>query len=185
MFGPRPRPLWVLGIADENSILVFAEDAGDFLRIRRLDECGLQKDARLLRREASGRGAALLETVLRQNAVARRHAVREHDGRPLVRTSRNDFLRGGSLANLRNDFCTTDHSRLFVITETKNTTWRIRSLPSESAGPSRRPEAWKAFRGAPQILISRALETRSSKKGPPEPGGPFSSEEPAHQPKRI
>ena len=37
-------------------------------------------------------------------AVARRHAVREHDGRPLVRTSLNDFLRGGSLANLRNDF---------------------------------------------------------------------------------
>ena len=82
-------------------------------------------------------------------------------------------------------FCTTDHSRLFVITETKNTTWRIRSLPSGSAGPSRRPEAWKTFRGAPQILISRALETRSSKKGPPEPGGPLPSKEPAHQPKRI
>lgn len=52
-------------------------------------------------------------------------------------------------------------------------------------GPREGRKAWKAFRGTPRILISHALETRSSKKGPPEPGSPFSSEEPAHQPKRI
>lgn len=52
-------------------------------------------------------------------------------------------------------------------------------------GPREGRKAWKAFRGTPRILISHTLETRSSKKGPPEPGSPFSSEEPAHQPKRI